>query len=90
MDATITYDEVAALNLMPSLHSQHLVPIDVDICRVSVYLRHTIQTVVMKPGKNDRLVWDGTTRTLLALDIVLNQVTPVNREAPITLSLLAT
>jgi len=28
-------------------------------------------------------VWDGTT-TLLALDIVMNQVTPVNCEAPIT------
>jgi len=37
----------------------------------------------MKPGKNDRLVWNGTT-TFLALDIVMNQVTPVNREAPIT------
>jgi hypothetical protein len=37
----------------------------------------------MKPGKNDRLVWDGTT-TLLTLDIVMNQVTPVDREAPIT------
>jgi hypothetical protein len=49
----------------------HLVPIDEDICHVSAYLRH------------DRLVWDGTT-TLLALDIVMNQVTPVNREAPIT------
>jgi hypothetical protein len=61
----------------------HLVPIDEDICRVSAYLHHTTQTVVMKPGKNDRLVWDGTT-TLLALDIVMNQVTPVNREAPIT------
>ncbi len=31
----------------------HLVPIDEDICRASAYLRHTIQTVVMKPGKND-------------------------------------
>jgi len=61
----------------------HLVPIDEDICRVSAYLRHTIPTVVMKPGKNDHLVWDGTT-TLLALDIVMNQVTPVSREAPIT------
>jgi len=62
----------------------HLVPIDVDICRVSAYLRHTIQPVVMKPGMNDCLVWDGTT-TLLALDIVMrNQVTPVNCEAPIT------
>jgi hypothetical protein len=61
----------------------HLVPIDEDICHVSAYLRHSIQTVVMKPGKNDRLVWDGTT-TRLALDIVMNQVTPVNRKAPIT------
>jgi len=61
----------------------YLVPIDVDICCVSAYLRHTIQTLVMKPGKNDRLVWDGTT-TLLALDIVMNQVTPVNCKAPIT------
>jgi len=63
----------------------HLVPIDddEDICRVSAYLHHTIQTVVMKPGKNDRLVCNGTP-TLLALDIVMNQVTPVNREAPIT------
>ncbi len=60
----------------------HLVPIDVDICRASAYLCHTIQTVVMKPGKNDRLVWDGTT-THLTLDIVMNQVTLINREAPI-------
>jgi hypothetical protein len=31
----------------------HLMPINEDICRASAYLRHTIQTVVMKPGKND-------------------------------------
>ena len=61
----------------------HLVSIDEDICRVSAYLRHTTQTVVTKPGKNDCLVWDGTT-TLLPLDIVINQVTPVTCEAPIT------
>ncbi len=64
-------------------HYSHLVPIDEDICRASAYLRHTIQTVVMKPGKNDQLVWDRPT-TLLALDIVMNQVMPVDREAPIT------
>jgi hypothetical protein len=29
----------------------HLVPIDEDICRVSAYLRHTTQTVVMKQEK---------------------------------------
>ncbi len=63
----------------------HLVPINEDICRVSAYLRHTIQKAVMKLGKNDCLIWDGTI-ILLALDIVMNQVTPVTREAPITSS----
>ncbi len=31
---------------------------------------------------NNHIVWDGTT-ILLALDIVMNQVTPVTRKAPI-------
>ncbi len=63
----------------------HLVPINEDICPASTYLRHTIQTVIMKPGKNDCIIWDGTT-ILLALDIMMNQVTPVTREAPTTFS----
>jgi hypothetical protein len=58
------------------------VPIDDDICRASAYLRDTIQTVIMKPGKNDRTVWDRTT-ILLALDIVMNQVMLVTCKAPI-------
>jgi hypothetical protein len=61
----------------------HLVPINEDICRASSYLHHTIQTVVMKLGKIDCLVWDGTT-ILLTLDIVMNQVMPVTHEAPVT------
>jgi hypothetical protein len=59
------------------------VPIDEDICCASAYLYHTIQTVIMKPGKNNCIVWDRTT-ILLALDIVMNQVTPVTCKAPIT------
>jgi hypothetical protein len=39
--------------------------------------------VVIKLGKNDCLVWDGTT-IFLPLDIVMNQVTPVTREAFVT------
>jgi hypothetical protein len=61
----------------------HLMPINDDICHVSAYHRHTIQTVVMKLGKNDWLVRDGTT-IHLALDIVMNQATPVTRGAPVT------
>jgi hypothetical protein len=59
------------------------VPIDEDICRASAYLRYTIQMLVMKLGKNDCIVWDGTT-ILLALNILINQVTPVTFEAPVT------
>jgi hypothetical protein len=58
-------------------------PIDEDICHASAYLRHTIQTVIMKPGENDYIVWNVTI-ILLTLDIVMNQVTPVTCEAPIT------
>jgi hypothetical protein len=39
----------------------------------------------MKLRKNNCLVWDGTT-ILLALDIVMNQVTQVTCEAPVTFS----
>ena len=39
--------------------------------------------MVTKPGKNDQLVCHWTT-TLLPLDIVMNQVTPVTCEALIT------
>ncbi len=61
----------------------HLVPIDKDICRASAFCHSTTQTVVIKPGKADRIAWDGSTM-LFATDIVMNQVTPVSCEAPIT------
>ena len=60
-----------------------LLHINEDICRASAYFRHTTQTVITKLGKNNILVWDGTT-TLLPLDIVMNQVTPVTCETPVT------
>ena len=53
------------------------------IRHASAYLLHTTQTVVTKLGKNNCLVWDGTT-ILLPPDIAMNQVTPVTLEAPVT------
>ena len=61
----------------------HLLPLDETICRFSPYCRHTTQTIVIKQGKNDRLCWDGST-TRKPTDIVMNQVTPIAKEAPIT------
>ena len=43
----------------------------------------TTQTVVIKPGKADQIAWDGSTM-FYPMDIVMNQVTPVSCEAPIT------
>ena len=56
---------------------------DETICRFSPHCRHTTQTMVIKKGKNDRLVWDGST-TMKPTDIVMNQITPTINEAPIT------
>jgi hypothetical protein len=42
-----------------------------------------MQTIVIKDGKNDRIVWDRSTVTQ-PKDIVINQVTPVAKEAPVT------
>ncbi len=61
----------------------HVLPLDELLCTFSPYCRHTMQTLIIKPGKNDRLCYDATT-TRLPTDIVMNQVTPVTNEAPIT------
>ncbi len=61
----------------------HLVLINEDICRASAYCHTTTQTVVIKPGKADQIAWDGSA-VFYPMDIVMNQVTPVSREAPIT------
>ncbi len=53
------------------------------LCKLSPYLLHTMQSIVIKDGKKDCIVWDGSTITWPP-DIVMNQVTPVTQEAPMT------
>jgi hypothetical protein len=61
----------------------HVVPLDILICLLSPYLRHTTQTMVLKEGKNPCPCYDAST-TKKPTDIVMNQITPVAQEAPIT------
>jgi hypothetical protein len=61
----------------------HLVPINLLLCKLSPYLCHTTQSIVIKDGKNDSIVWDGLT-VARPTDIVMNQVIPVDQEAPVT------
>jgi hypothetical protein len=61
----------------------HLVLMDLLLFKLSPYLHHTTQSIVRKDGKNNCIVWDGLTVTR-PTDIVMNQVTPVTKEAPVT------
>ena len=61
----------------------HLIPLNGIMCCFYPYCRHTTQTMVIKAGKNDHLCWDGST-TIKPTDMVMNQVTPMIHEAPIT------
>ena len=63
----------------------HVVPMDALICLLSPYLRHTTPAMVLQEDKNPHLCYDATTRRK-PTDIVMNQVTPVRCEAPITFS----
>ncbi len=44
-------------------HYSHLVPMDLLLCKLPPYLRHTMQSIIIKDGKNDRIVWLGLTVT---------------------------
>ena len=61
----------------------HLVPMDPILCKFSPYLCHTTQSIVIKEGKNNHIVWDGLT-VMKPTDIVMNQITPVDQESPVT------
>jgi hypothetical protein len=61
----------------------HVVPLHEDIVKFSPFCRHTMQTLVTKPGKNDRICWDASTK-YGPEEVVLNEVTPMELEAPIT------
>jgi hypothetical protein len=41
----------------------HLVLMDPLLCKLSPYLNHTMQSIVIKDGRNDCIVWDGSTVT---------------------------
>ena len=55
---------------------------DPILFKVSPYLCHTTQSIVIKEGKNKWIVWDGST-VLKPTDIVMNAITPVVKESPI-------
>ena len=65
----------------------HVLPLNELLCTFSPYCCHTMQTLVIKLGKNDRLCYDATT-TRLPTNIIMNQVRPTANKSPITFGLV--
>jgi hypothetical protein len=61
----------------------HLVPMDQLCFKFSLYLHHTTQNIIIKKGKNDTIVWDGST-LIQPIDIIMKEVTPVAHKVAIT------
>ncbi len=59
----------------------HVVPLDILICLLSPYLRHAVETTLLKEGKNPCLCYNAST-TKKPTNIVMNQITSVAQEAP--------
>jgi len=65
----------------------HVIPIHAELLYYSPFCRHTPQGMVRKKGSKDRVVWDGSTK-YSAADIVMNELSSVELEAPITFGLV--
>lgn len=61
----------------------HVVPLEQYILEASPYMRATPQIIVQKPGKDDRVAWNGTGKRT-ADDFAMNDVTPTDNEAEVT------
>ena len=61
----------------------HVAPFLPFVCRFCYTAQAVSQGMVIKPGSSPRLVWDASTM-LQADDIVMNNVLPLENEAPIT------
>jgi len=80
------YPEIVQKTMNKEDKYSHLISLRDWVVYFSPYCRHTCQGMVIKIGKNARVVWDASTK-MWALEIVLNEVTTTELEAAITFGL---
>jgi len=64
--------------------NHHILPFQRWVARASAYAHRVLQTIIVKAGKKNRLVWDGKTK-MAAHEITMNEKTNTATEAKITL-----
>jgi hypothetical protein len=79
----VEYPDIVTKTINKEERYSHILPKHEMICKLSPYVRHTSQGMVVKEGKNPRVVWDGSTKRS-PLDVVMNEVTPATYEAEVT------
>ena len=72
---------VKALNKEKRNH--HVITFMQWVVRASPYAHHVPQTIIVKEGKKDRLVWDRKTK-MAPHEITMNEMTDTTNEAKIT------
>ena len=64
----------------------HLLPVKLWVLYFSPWCRHTTQGILVKPGKNPRVIVDASTKGS-PHEVVLNEITPTELEANIDFGL---
>ena len=77
------HPDIATKTLVKENKFSHLIPTRNWAIEFSPYMRHTPQGMVVKEGKNPRVVWDGSTKRS-PFEFVLNEITNNDFEAAIT------
>ena len=81
--SVLDYPDIVQKTLKKEERYIHVAPFPSWVARFSWTAHHVPQGMVMKEGKNPRLVWDGTAKRD-AKDEMMNDITPISSEAPIT------
>jgi hypothetical protein len=75
--------EIVRETLNKEERNHHILCVDRFLAEISPYVRITPQGIIIRPGKNKRIVWDGSTK-LTPFDVVMNEITPMDDEADIS------
>ncbi len=76
------YPELVTTTMNKEERHSHLIALKRWVLHFSPYCRSTAQGIQIKPNKDPRIIWDGSTKDSADL-VVLNEVTPTEFEAVI-------
>jgi hypothetical protein len=74
------HPDIAKKTMNKEDRNSHLLPVKLWVLCFLPYCRHTAQGILVKPGKNPRVIFDASTKGQ-PHEIVLNEITPTEFEA---------